>query len=168
MIEIITSLSFQVIIFFLISLIMNALVNWQLRKITPLIDLSHIAVIIAKGTLFISFALLLTELSETFIPLKNVLSIKLSGSELYQELVIYLSAFTAIILVLEFICFFMSWLLYSLVSSSKGLFIEISRDNYHAVLLFSLIFIAFTLFMKAEMVSILDYLIPYSTATTFQ
>lgn len=168
MIETITSLVFQITIFFLIALLMNTLINWRLKKISPLIDLSQLSILILKGATFISFALLLTELSETFVPLKNVLTIKYSNEDLYQQLFLYLSVFTTIILILQTLSFFLTWLLYSLVSATKGLFIEASRDNHTAVLLFAIIFISFTLFIKAEMVTILDFLIPYPTAATFQ
>ncbi len=161
MIENLYSLAFQMIVFFIISIIINLFINWRVKRISQISEDATSAQVILKMGLFISLALVISEIGEIVSPLKNSLSISSNTAAYYLDFIKYLSLFSTIGLVLIIINYFLSLLLFNVVSNGKNLFIEICSDNWTVSLLYVGIFISMSLLIKSEMVPILDYLIPY-------
>jgi hypothetical protein len=167
MIENLYSLAFQMIVFFIISIIINLFVNWRVKKVSQITNDTTNAQLILKVGLFLSLALVISEIGGVVSPLKNSLAISASSEDYYFDFIKYLSLFAMIGLVLIFINYFISLLLFNVISGGKNLFIEICSDNWIVSVLYVSIFVSMALLIKSEMVAILDYLIPYPAMRGF-
>ncbi|MDC1222220.1 hypothetical protein N8Z47_06085 [Salibacteraceae bacterium] len=161
MIENLYSLAFQIIVFFIISILINLFINWRVKKISQIVDEATNAQIILKIGLFLGLALVISELGEVVTSLKSSLAVSFNAEVYYLEFLKYLSLFSTIGLVLFFINYFFSLFLFNVISGGKNLFIEICNDNWIISLLYCGIFISMTLLIQSEMAAIIDHLIPY-------
>lgn len=164
MIENLYSLTYQVVVFFILVIGLNVFLNFRIRKISATTDQLSTASAILKASIFISIALVVSELGELISPLTSTLRLTYSGNEYYIKLLEYLSIFTGIGVILIMIDYFISLLIFNIISAGRNLVIEVSSNNWGLTVLYAAIFVSIAIFIKSEMVLILDYLIPYPTA----
>ena len=159
MINTITSIAILVSTALTLYLI-NSFVKFKLKKKLSGNE-QPISVIYFKGILFISAGLVFSELIETFQILTKILPSQIEGNNLILREVAYYCIFSSITLIIFTLIFWLSTVLFSLLSQGERIFWEVAHNNSNAVLLFAAILLAFTLALKTSITPLLDEFIPY-------
>lgn len=140
--------------------ILNAIVNSRIKnKVSE--NETPIAVDILKAILFLSGGLLLAEITTSFQTLTKVLPSSFTGNDLLLKEISYFSIFLGITILTALLNFWLSTLMYSLISKGKSIFIETSNNNLNAAIIFIGLMLALTVASKMGLTQLLDQLIPY-------
>lgn len=140
--------------------LLNSFVKFKLKN--KLSENEHpITISYFKGVLFVSIGLLLSELITTFQTLTKILPSQLEGSNLIFKEVSFYCIFFAITLLIFVVLFWISTLLFSLLSKGESVFVEVANNNLQSIILFSAILLAFTFAIKTGITPLLDKYIPY-------
>lgn len=140
--------------------LLNSFVKFKLKN--KLSENEHpITISYFKGVLFVSIGLLLSELITTFQTLTKILPSQLEGSNLIFKEVSFYCIFFALTLLIFVVLFWISTLLFSLLSKGESIFVEVANNNLQSIILFSAILLAFTFAIKTGITPLLDNYIPY-------
>lgn len=140
--------------------LLNGFVKFKLKN--KLSENEHpITISYFKGILFVSIGLLLSELITTFQTLTKILPSQIVGSNLIFKEVSYYCIFFAITLLIFVVLFWLSTLLFSVLSKGESIFVEVANNNLQSVIIFSAILLTFTFSIKTGITPLLDEYIPY-------
>lgn len=147
------------------------LINWFVRfKLKNKLSESEnpITINIFKGILFISGALLLTQLIATFQTTFKILERSYSGTDLVLRAISFYSILFAIVIVAFAMLLWLSTLLFNLLQNRDNIFVEIANNNLKSLILFIGILFALTIAVKTGITPLLDGFIPYPTLPIYR
>lgn len=122
---------------------------------------SPISISYFKGILFVSLGLLFSELITTFQTLTKVLPSQLADGNLVLKEISFYCIFLGITLVVFAVIFWLSTLLFSLLSKGQSIFIEVANNNLNSLIIYIAILLALVLAVKTGITPLLDEFIPY-------
>lgn len=146
---------------------LNYIINSRVRKKLSANE-NPVAVSFLKGGIFIGSGLIIMENTTSFQALINILPSSYTGDNLLIQEVAFFCMYFGILLAVILTTFYLSILMFSVISKGKNIFLEVANDNMGAVIMFMGIFIALILAAKSGVTPLLDSLIPFPSIPVYR
>lgn len=170
MIENLYALAFEIVLFAFAAICVHIVVEMRLKRVRMAPGLpptANLSPALFKAVVMIGCGLMLMEVGETILPLSGALK-RMGAADYQTQLLKYLSIFFAIGLLFIAINYWLSILLYSIISRGQKVFEELKADNWTAPILFGALYLGLSLLSGTELAPVLDYLIPYPEIPMFE